>query len=163
MSQDYKLSDKAMSILEPLVHIELFQSSVYVQLANLANKAGFLKAEDYFLNESKEEREHAMIHYDYIVGRGSDFQMPNIEEPSEEGTTLYDITKAALEMEAEVSTMYQEAAAKMFPVCQMSYNHLLQFLKIQQDALKFYIDACSTLNGLEKTGELVAEKSVFKL
>lgn len=163
MHQDYKLSPKAMEILEPLVRIELFQSSVYVQLANLANKAGFLKAEDYFLNESKEEREHAMIHYDYIVGRGSDFQMPKIEEPSEEGTTLCDITEVALKMEAEVSSMYQSAAAEMFTVCQMSYNHLLQFLKIQQDALKFYIDACSVLRDLDKGGELVAEKSVFKL
>jgi hypothetical protein len=46
----------------------------------------------------------------------------------------------------------------------MTYNHLLQFLKIQQDAMKFYIDATSVLFGIEdKGGSLVAEKSIFKI
>lgn len=160
----YKLDEKVMGILEPLISIEIAQSSFYVQLANLCNENGFLKAEAYFLNESKEEREHFLIHYDYITGQGSYFQTPSIEEFVENADTLYEIVELALSMEKKVSEMYKKAASQMAVLDQMTYNHLLQFLKIQQDAMKFYIDACATLTGIEdKGGSLVAEKMIFKL
>lgn len=162
--EKYKLDDKVMKVLKPLISIEIAQSSFYVQLANLCNKNGFLKAEAYFLNESKEEKEHFLIHYDYVTGQGSYFQTPAIEEFIENADTLYDITELALTMEGRVSEMYRNAASEMCSLDQMTYNHLLQFLKIQQDAMKFYIDACSTLTGIEdKAGSLVAEKMIFKL
>jgi ferritin len=160
----YKLDGKVMSILEPLISIEIAQSSFYVQLANLCNEKGFLIAEDYFLNESKEEREHFLIHYNYVTGQGSYFQTPAIEEFVEEANNLYDIVELALSMEARVSEMYKSAASEMAMLDQMTYNHLLQFLKIQQDAMKFYIDACATLVDIQdKSGFLVAEKMIFKL
>lgn len=163
MHGDYKLSKEVMAILQPLVEIELYQSSVYISIANACNRLGYLKAEGYFLGESKEERDHAMLHYDYIVGRGSDFVMPEIDNPpTYRVSDLYALTEVALKMEGEVSSMYQDACAKVFPICQMTYNHLLQFVKIQQEALKFYIDACAVLSDLDKGGQLVAEKSVFK-
>lgn len=160
----YKLDEKVMGILEPLISIEIAQSSFYVQLANLCNEKGFLIAEDYFLNESKEEREHFLIHYNYVTGQGSYFQTPAIEEFIEEANNLYDIVELALSMEAKVSEMYKSAASEMAMLDQMTYNHLLQFLKIQQDAMKFYIDACATLVDIQdKAGFLVAEKMIFKL
>jgi ferritin len=160
----YKLDEKVMEILKPLISIEIAQSSFYVQLANLCNEKGFLIAEDYFLNESKEEREHFLIHYNYVTGQGSYFQTPAIEEFVEEANNLYDIVELALSMEARVSEMYKSAASEMAMLDQMTYNHLLQFLKIQQDAMKFYIDACATLVDIQdKAGFLVAEKMIFKL
>jgi hypothetical protein len=67
-------------------------------------------------------------------------------------------------MENKVSGMYKKAASEVCTLDQMTYNHLLQFLKIQQDAMKFYIDACATLVDIEdKAGYLVAEKMIFKL
>jgi ferritin len=160
----YKLDSKVMEILKPLISIELAQSSFYVQLANLCNKNGFLKAEKYFLNESKEEREHFLIHYDYVTGRGSDFQTPAIEEFEEYADTLYETTELALIMEGKVSEMYKKACNEVCSLDPMTYNHLLQFLKIQQDAMKFYIDATSVLFGIEdKASSLVAEKGIFKI
>jgi len=67
-------------------------------------------------------------------------------------------------MEGKVSEMYKKAALEMASLDQMTYNHLLQFLKIQQDAMKFYIDATSVLFNIEdKGGSLVAEKGIFKI
>lgn len=161
-SNKYKLSPKVMAILEPLVEFELYQSSKYVQAANVANKLGFFLAEAYYIGESKDERKHAMIHYDYITGRGSDFQMPSIEEPSVEAKDLYALVEVVLDMEGEATDMYQKACADVFGLCQMTYNHLLQFLTIQQEALKFNIDACAALDGLDKTGQQVVEGKIFK-
>lgn len=160
----YKLGEKVMEVLKPLISIEIAQSSFYIQLANLCNEKGFLKAEQYFLNESKEEREHFLIHYEYVTGQGSYFQTPAIEEFVENADSLYEIVELALSMESRVSEMYKKAASEMCTLDQMTYNHLLQFLKIQQEAMSFYIDACATLVGIEdKGGSLIAEKTIFKL
>ena len=159
----YKLSPEVMKVLKPLVDLELYQSSVYIQAANRCNRLGYLEAEKYFLAESKEERAHALIHYDYITGRGSDFVMPSIDKPDEiEGEDLYAVLEQILEMEDMVSKAYGEASSKVFDICQMTYNHLLKFQKIQQDALKFYIDACAVLYNLDKAGQLVVENRIIK-
>jgi hypothetical protein len=67
-------------------------------------------------------------------------------------------------MEGKVSEMYKKACNEVCSLDPMTYNHLLQFLKIQQDAMKFYIDATSVLFGIEdKASSLVAEKGIFKI
>lgn len=55
MHGDYKLSKEVMVILQPLVEIELYQSSVYVSIANACNRLGYMKAESYFLGESNDK------------------------------------------------------------------------------------------------------------
>lgn len=156
------LSTKSITILEPLVEIEFYQSSFYIQLANICNRLGYFTAEKYFLEESAEERGHGLIHYDFITGMGNDFQMPEIDMPEEAATSLYGVTELAKGMELKVTEMYKKAAADAFAVDQTVYNHLLQFIKIQVDAVKFYVDACAALSGLDKTGEMVVEKKIYK-
>lgn len=158
----YKINPKVKPILMALAERELYQSSFYVQLASIANNLGFLKAEKYFQNESKEEKEHFMGHYEYVVGRGEDFQVPAIEMPKLSGKSLYELTELAKNIEFEVSDQYQDALQYVMSIDPMTYKHLQKYIKIQMEAVKFYIDACSTLDKLEKTGELVAESSVFQ-
>ena len=157
----YAIKPEVMTILGELAYKEYYQMSFYNKLASLANNLGFMKAEKYLLEESAEERTHFLGHYDYIVGRGENITIPALESPQLTAKSLYEIVMQSLQMEIEVSDMYQMAAAKVFGMDQMTYNHLLEYIEIQQGAVKFYIDACATLSGLEKTGELVAEQSIF--
>lgn len=157
----YAIKPEVMTILGELAYKEYYQMSFYNKLASLANNLGFMKAEKYLLEESAEERTHFLGHYDYIVGRGENMTIPALPSPNLTAKSLYDITMQSLQMEIEVSDMYQAAASKVFGMDQITYNHLLEYIEIQQDAVKFYIDACATLSGLEKTGELVAEQSIF--
>ena len=159
--EKYRLSPAEINILKPLIEFELYQSSAYVQCANVANKLGFKLAEAYYLKESKDERKHAMMHYEYITGRGSDFQMPAIEEPTIKAKSLYDLVEQVLKMEDEAANLYEKALKNAFGVSQMLYQFLLQFMEIQREAYQFNIDACTTLDGLDKAGELVAESKIF--
>jgi ferritin len=162
MHDKYKLSPEVMAILSPLAEIEYYQSSFYIQLAALSNKLGFYKAEKYYLQESLEEREHFLKHYEYIQGMGSEFQVPSMSKPETSAKNLYDLTEKALNMEETVTDAYRAAAKKLMELDPISYNHLTYFLNVQVEAVKFYMDACAKLHGLDgKNGELIAEKSVF--
>lgn len=163
MHEKYKLTPEVMNILNPLAEIEYYQSSFYIQLAAIANKLGFFKAEKYFLNESSEEREHFLKHYTYIQGMGSDFKVPSIGAVDTSAKNLYELTEKALDMEEKVTEAYKEAAKKLSGMDQATYNHILLFLTIQTEAVAFYIDACAALTDLGgKAGEMIVEKSVFK-
>lgn len=160
--EKYNLSPAEINILKPLIEFELYQSSMYVQLANVANKLGFFLAEAYFLKEAQEEREHAMKHYDYITGRGSEFQMPVIEQPAVKAKSLYELVEQVLKMEDEAAKLYETALKSAFDSSQMMYQFLQPFMAIQFEAYKFNIDACTALDGLDKTGEMVVEAKIYK-
>lgn len=162
MHDKYKLSPEVMSILSPLAEVEYAQSSFYIQLAAIANRLGFFKAEKYFLEESAEERMHFLKHYEYIQGMGSKFQVPALSKPETDGKSLYDLVEKALNMEVTVTDAYRAAAKKLMDLDPITYNHIMWFINIQIEAVKFYLDACAKLYQLDgKTGELVAENTVF--
>ena len=162
MHDKYKLSPEVMAVLSPLAEIEYNQSSFYIQLAAIANRLGFYKAEKYFLNESLEERSHFLKHYEYIQGMGSEFQVPAMPKPETSAMSLYELAEKALNMEESVTEAYKVASKRMLELDPASFAHLQWFMNIQIEAIKFYMDACAKLTGLEgKSGELVAEKSLF--
>lgn len=161
MHDIYKLSDKVLRKIEPLLEMELYQSNFYKQLGITCNGLGFLKAQKYFYQEAVEENEHAMMWIEYITGRGGSVDIPSIDQPVVEGGSLYELTEQALAIEAKVSDMYQATAKEMMDMCQMTYNEILKFIEIQKNAVAFYSDAAAVLKGLDKTGELVAER-IFK-
>lgn len=164
MHDIYKLSPPVVEIIKPLAQIELEQVNFYMQLGAIANGLGFLGAEQYFYNESNEEKEHYMGWQNYLLGRGNEVIVPMVDEqPMIKVKSLYELTEKALAMEASVSTMYQNAATQAFGLCQMTYRKIQEYILIQQEALAFYIDACTTLAKLDKGGELVAEKKIFKV
>lgn len=158
----YKIESKVLSYLMAAAQKEMYQSMVYVQLAAQANKLGFIPAEKYFLKESNEEKEHFQGHYDYITGRGEDFKVPAIPAPEVAGKSLYELVEFAKNMEVEVSKFYNTITKEIEEVDAMTGEHLLKYLRIQFEAINFYVDACATLEGLDKTGELVAQHSIFE-
>lgn len=158
----YEIKPEAMKILKPLYSVEFEQVGFYKQLSAIANKLGFLKAEKYFLTESQEEATHFDKWQSYITGRGNDFQVPDMEAPKEKAKDLYELIELSLQKEIEVSEMYEDAAQKMMGIDQLTYQEMIDFLKIQNEAAKAYTDFCAVLEGLDKAGQLTAELSLFE-
>jgi ferritin len=162
MNEYYKISDEAMEIIAPLAEIELEQSTFYNQLAVVANKLGFLMAQKYFNQEAIEEKEHFMGWVDYIVGRGNSYTVPAIGTTKCNSKSLFELLEMALAKEVEVSKLYAEQGMKLFPADQLAYQKLIDYLKIQNDAIAFYTDMCAVFKGLDKAGEMTAEHSYFE-
>ncbi len=160
-----KLSETSLEIIMPLVKVELEQSLLYNQAGVVANKLGFKIAEAYFNQESVEEKEHYMGWQNYIIGRGNDFQVPAMPKPviKPEKMTLYGLTEVAKEKEIEVTQLYNEQLSELFKTDLAAFQFAMSYLGIQNEAVRFYIDACTTLDNLDKAGELTVEKRIFKL
>jgi len=158
-----KIEKSILRILLPLAAVELAQVGFYKQLSADANRLGFLKAQKYFLKESQEEAEHFDGWLDYITGRGNDFTVPAIPAPSVTTQSLLDCIVAALNKEIEVSKMYNDAAISLMGLDQLVYQKILDYLKIQNEAIQIYTDMAAVFEGLEddKTGQLVAEQALF--
>ena len=162
MNKYYELSEESMEIIAPLAEIELEQSTFYNQLAVVANRLGFLMAQNYFNQEAIEEKEHFMGWVDYISGRGNNYTVPAIGITKCKSKSLYELIEMALAKEVEVSKLYAEQGMKLFNVDQLAYQKLIGYLQIQNDAIIFYTDLCAVFEDLDKAGELTAEHSYFE-
>lgn len=158
----YEIPKKAMAIINSLSKLELGQVSFYKRLSQQANKSGFLRAEKYFLTESKEESEHFDGWLNYVNGRGNDFCIPQIEEQDIEAKDLTELIELSLEKEIEVSIAYNEAVTELLPLDIPTAIKAMEYVTIQTQAVATYKDYLATLSGLDKAGQLTAEHSIFE-
>lgn len=163
MSEYYKLPQEALNIITSLASLEYEQVSFYKRLAQQSNSLGYLRAEKYFMKESIEESEHFDKWLNYVNGRGNDFTIPEVSKQNEKQSNLYELIEAALEKEVEVSKYYAKMAVKLFEIDQLAYQEILDFLKIQNQAVAIYTDYCAVLEGITSKGDFItAEHSLFE-
>jgi ferritin len=106
---------------------------------------GYFRAANYFSDEAKEERSHASMHIEYLLGRGYEAKLPKIVAPDLELEDLKGAIKYGFELESEVTDKYVKITRKMLDIDLITYNFLLQFLTIQMDAIAKYSDLYSKI------------------
>jgi len=158
----YEIPKKAMNIINSLAKLELGQTSFYKRLAQQANKSGFLLAEKYFIAESIEENEHFLGWQNYVNGRGNDFCVPSTEEYDIEAKDLTELIELSLEKEIEVSIAYNEAYSELLSIDVPTAIKAIEYIVIQTAAVAIYKDYAATFEGLDKSGQLIAEHSIFE-
>jgi hypothetical protein len=158
----YEIPKKAMNIINSLAKLELGQTSFYKRLAQQANKSGFLLAEKYFIAESIEENTHFLGWQNYVNGRGNDFCVPSTEEYDIEAKDLTELIELSLEKEIEVSIAYNEAYSELLSIDVPTAIKAIEYIVIQTAAVAIYKDYAATFEGLDKSGQLIAEHSIFE-
>ena len=154
------LSPKVEKKLNELIAGELHAMYTYVAAANWCQNNGFLKAYDFFLGESKDEKEHSEILQRYILDMGCVPSLDDIDMPEEEYDSMKELIYAALEMETELGKKYSQAASELTSEDFMTVTKLQEFIKIQTESIGFYGDVCASAEGLsdDKFQQLMLEK-----
>lgn len=158
----YEIPKKAMAIVDSLAKLELGQTSFYKRLAQQANKTGFLLAEKYFVAESIEENTHFLGWQNYVNGRGNDFCIPSVEEYDIDAKDLTELINLSLEKEIDVSMAYNEAYSELLSLDVPTAIKAIEYITIQTAAVAIYKDYAATFSGLDKSGQLVAEHTIFE-
>lgn len=158
----YLVPEKGVEIVNRLSKAELEQVSFYKRIAQQANRLGFLRAEKFFIAESKEENGHFLGWQDYMNGRGNDFIIPAIDEQDFKAKSLFELIELAIEKEIEVTKLYNEAHVQLMSIDVSTAIKCIEYINIQTEALAYYTDAYSVFKGLDKAGQLVAEHSFFE-
>lgn len=158
------LSAKVETKLNELIGQELKAMYHYVASANWCQENGYLRAYDFFLGESKDEKEHSEILQKYMLDMGSCPELDDIETPEADYECLNCVIEAALEMETELGMMYSKFAGELTSSDFMTLTKIQDFIKIQTEAIGFYGDICSAGEGLskDKFQQLMLEKILVK-
>ena len=158
------LSSKVESKLNELIGQELHAMYTYVAAANWCQENGYLRAYDFFLGESADEKLHSEILQKYMLDMGSCPELDDIETPDADYECLRCVIDAAFEMETELGMMYSKFASELTSSDFMTLTKIQDFIKIQTEAIGFYGDICAAGEGLskDKFQQLMLEKILVK-
>jgi len=158
------LSSKVEGKLNELVADELHAMYTYVSMANWCQNNGYLKAYDFFIDESSDEKSHSEILQKYILDMGCLPELNDIDDPKSDFISLSDIIYSALEMEIELGKKYSKYSVDCSSEDFMTVTKLQEFIKIQTESIGFYGDICAAAEGLsnDKFEQLMLEKILVK-
>jgi ferritin len=158
------LSSKVEGKLNELVADELHAMYTYVSMANWCQDNGYLRAYDFFLDESKDEKGHSEILQKYILDMGCLPELNDIDEPKSDYVSLSDVIYSALDMETGLGKKYSKYASECSSEDFMTVTKLQEFIKIQTESIGFYGDICAAAEGLsnDKFQQLMLEKILVK-
>lgn len=158
----YPLKEEALSLLQQLLELEFDQSYTWTYIAMCMQNNGYFRAANYFSDEATEERKHASTIIEYLLGRGYEAKLPKITPPELELEDLKGAIKYGFELESEVTDKYVKIIRQMHDIDMLTYNFLLQFLTIQQDALAKYSDLYSQIDSCKEVeDQKEMEKWIF--
>jgi ferritin len=158
------LSSKVESKLNELIGQELHAMYTYVAAANWCQENGYLRAYDFFLAESADEKLHSEVLQKYMLDMGACPQLDDIDTPEVDCDCLNGVIYQALEMETELGMMYSKFAGELTSSDFMTLTKIQEFIKIQTEAIGFYGDICAAGEGLskDKFQQLMLEKILVK-
>jgi ferritin len=158
------LSAKVESKLNDLIGQELHAMYTYVAAANWCQENGYLRAYDFFLAESADEKLHSEVLQKYMLDMGACPELDDIDTPEVDCDCLNGVIYQALEMETELGMMYSKFAGELTSSDFMTLTKIQEFIKIQTEAIGFYGDVCAAGEGLskDKFQQLMLEKILVK-
>jgi ferritin len=158
------LSSKVENKLNELIGQELHAMYTYVAAANWCQANGYLRAYDFFLGESADEKLHSEILQKYILDMGCTPELTEIDTPEADYECLNCVIDAAYDMEVELGMMYSKFASEITGQDFITLTKIQEFIKIQTESIGFYGDIRSAADGLskDKFQQLMLEKILVK-
>lgn len=158
------LSDKVESKINELIGEELKAQYAYVAIANWCQNNGFLRAYDFFLKESSDEKKHSEILQKYVLDMGCVPELNDIKSPEMDFECLLCAVEFALDMETALGEMYSDFACELSNKDFMTITKVQEFIAIQTEAIGFYGDICAAGYDLskDKFQQLMLEKILVK-
>jgi ferritin len=158
------LTPKTEKILNLLIGEEFKAMQAYEAIANWCQNNGFLRAYDFFLDESKDEKGHAALLEKYILDMGCIPELEKIDAPVQDFDSLYDVIDFAMKMEMDLGNKYSEPAVKLATEDFLTVTKIQEFIAFQIESIGFYGDICSVKKDLskDKFQQLMLEKILVK-
>lgn len=160
-----KLQDDVVSLLIPRLKDEYKAFYMYRAASNWCKNVGYFVAAEFFANESKDELKHAKKIEAYLVDWNVTPDLPVIEKPQLEFTTLVELIEAAYNVEYDLYEAYEDTSKQMFNKDLCVFDFLQEFRMIQKEAVAEYSDKLNMLEGVDanKMNLLLIEHKLFQV
>lgn len=160
-----KLQDDVVSLLIPRLEDEYKAFYMYRAASNWCKNVGYFVAAEFFANESKDELKHAKKIEAYLVDWNVTPDLPVIEKPQLEFTTLVELIEAAYNVEYDLYEAYEDTSKQMFNKDLCVFDFLQEFRMIQKEAVAEYSDKLNMLEDVDanKMNLLLIEHKLFQV
>lgn len=99
----YMLNEKVTALLNTQVNKEFYSAYLYLDFSSFYESKGLSGFANWYKIQAQEERDHAMLFYQYLHNNGCRVVLEAIEKPAAKLETLMDGLKAGLEHEVYVT------------------------------------------------------------
>ena len=110
------LSAKVVELLNNQVNAEFYSAYLYLDMANYYKNEGLDGYYNWYKVQAQEERDHAMLFYQYLQNENQKVTLEAIAKPDKVFTCHMDVLKAGLEHEEYVTSLINDIYAAAYEV-----------------------------------------------
>ena len=103
-------------LLNQQINKELYSAYLYLDFSNYFKRVGLDGFANWYMVQAQEERDHAMLFYQYLQNEGQTVTLEAIGKPDKVLNTNMDVLKAGLEHEEYVTSLINNIYAAAYEV-----------------------------------------------
>jgi len=108
------MNEKVRDLLNQQINKELYSAYLYLDFSNYYARRGLDGFANWYQIQAQEERDHAMLFYQYLQNNGERVILEAIAKPDKEFTCDMDPLKAGLEHELYVTSLINDLYAAAY-------------------------------------------------
>ena len=103
-------------LLNDQINKELYSAYLYLDFSNYFKRVGLDGFANWYMIQAQEERDHAMLFYQYLQNEGQVVTLKAIDKPDREINTHMDVLHAGLEHEKYVTSLIHDIYSAAYDV-----------------------------------------------
>ena len=110
------MNAKVHELLNQQINKEFYSAYLYLEFSNYFEAAGLDGFANWYKIQAQEERDHAMLFYQYLQNENQKVTLEAIDKPEKAITCHMDVLKAGLEHEEYVTSLINDIYAAAYDV-----------------------------------------------
>ncbi|MTD31366.1 ferritin [Planomicrobium sp. YIM 101495] len=148
------LNERLTQALNDQFNNELQASHAYTAMAAYFSKRNYHGFANFFLVQSREEHQHAMRFYDYLVTMDEKPALQGLEAPKNDYSSALEVMESSLEQEKSVTANIYDLVSLADELQEHATLSFLDwFIEEQMEEEKMFRDIITRLKGIEEGRE----------
>jgi ferritin len=110
------MNAKVHELLNQQINKEFYSAYLYLQFSNYFEDAGLDGFANWYKIQAQEERDHAMLFYQYLQNENQKVTLDGIDKPQSDHISHMDVLKAGLDHEKYVTSLINDIYAEAYEV-----------------------------------------------
>ena len=155
------INPKVLDILNAQINKEFYSAYLYLAMSAYFDDKGLFGFSNWMKVQAKEEVDHGMILFDYIIERDGIVKLDQIDAPVREFECPLQVFEKAYDHEKYVTQSINSVAAMSDEECDLATRHFINWYiseQVEEEAnvldiikkLKLFGDECTSLYHLDK-------------
>ena len=110
------MNERVHQLLNEQINKELYSAYLYLDFSNYFKRVGLDGFANWYMIQAQEERDHAMLFYQYLQNESQIVTLEAVAKPDKEINCHMDVLKAGLEHEKYVTSLINDIYAEAYKI-----------------------------------------------